>query len=517
MLGRRTLLLFVRTVVTGLLNMLATAVVARLMGAEALGAIGYLIGLVGILSIAADLGYSQAYIRRISGQDEFASHISTFVLVKLILVLVLGLVILVAPTVDQRVSDPCLINPAHLIPYYLIGVFYISSHLSTIFLRTFAARLEAAKLTFIGLGSTLLSVAAQVLVAWRGWGLTALSAAVALEGVAAFVIGLLLFRGYPLGRPSLLLLRDYTAYAWPQMALILITTLTSSVDRTILGNLGGAVEVGYYVGVFGVLNLSNEMVRAAMRLFFPRVSQDAALADFDSMRQRLKGALKYLLLIIVPLVALTVVLREPLVRMYLGEKFLPAASVAAVFALSVIPNTISRPYQQLLFAVEQHRHLLTVRLAGLAVLVAACGVLVPPSLFGLSAAGLGALGAAVAVLLKDTTECLYVIHLSARYVGIGFWKAALWFLMAGGLMIAVGLAALIPFPGAGLPLQALAAALGLTCYLSLLYVVGQLRRAEISLLANIIHPLKLLHYIRSELGTAEQETNGVTQKRSQER
>jgi O-antigen/teichoic acid export membrane protein len=515
MIGRKTLLLFGRTVMTGLLNMLATAAVARLMGPEALGTIGYLIGVVGMLSFVSDLGYSQAYIRRISDQEEFARHTSTFALVKVFLALVLGLVVMVTPAVSQRLGHPLLADPAHLIPYYLIGLFYISSHLSTVFQRTFEARLEAAKLTLVGLGATFLSVAAQVLVAWRGWGLAALSAAVALEGVGALLIGLLLFRGYPLHRPSLSFLRDYTAYAWPQMVLIFITTLSSNVDRAILGNLGGTAEVGYYVGVFGVLSLSNEMVRAAMRLFFPRVSQDAARADIDSMRQRLKGALKYLLLIIVPAVASTVLLREPLVRIYLGKKFLPAASVASAFALSVIPSIISRPYRQVLFAVEQHRDLITVRMLGLAVLVAACGLFVPTSLFGMSAAGLGALGAALAIVLKETAECLCAIYLSARHVGISLWKGMLWFLLAGSLMVGVGLAALLPFPEPGLALQILATVLGLAVYLILLYTAGQLRRAEVSLLLDVLHPLEVWRYIRSELGTVEQQEDDAHERGAQ--
>jgi O-antigen/teichoic acid export membrane protein len=365
--------------------------------------------------------------------------------------------------------------------------------------------LEAAKLTLITLGSTFFSVAARILVAWQGWGLSALSAAVALEGIGAFMIGAFLFRGSRLGRPSLRLLRDYTTYAWPQMALILITSLTSNVDRAALGKLGGAAEVGYYVGVLGVLSLATEMVRAAMRLFFPRVSQDAASADFDSMRQRLEGALKYLLLITVPLIALTILLRETLVGIYLGEEFLPAASVAAVLALGVIPNTILRPYRELLFAVDQHHYLVPVRLSGLAVLIIASGLLIPKSLFGLPGAGLGALGAALAVLLKDITECLWVVYLSARLVGIGLWKEVLWFLLAGGLMLGVGLGTLLPFPEPDLLLQSLAAALGLAFYLFLLFAVGQFRQAEISLLLTVVHPLKLLQYVRSELGVSVDE------------
>ena len=97
-----------------------------------------------------------------------------------------------------------------------------------------------------------------------------------------------------------------------------------------------------------------------------------------------------------------------------------------------------------------------------------------------------------------------MIRVSARQVGIGHWRGTLWFLLGGGLMIGVGSAVLRLSPSPGLLLHALAAALGLLFYLILLLAVGQLRRAEMVLLWDVVHPLKLLGYIRSELGTANQ-------------
>jgi O-antigen/teichoic acid export membrane protein len=502
MMGRRVLLLFVRTAIAGLMSMLATAVVARLMGAEALGTIGYLMGLVGVLSIASDLGYSSAYVRRISGKEDIAQDIGTFASVKLILAFLLALAIVITPNVNKYLTD-ALIKPSHLGPYYLIGVFYVSGVLASIFLRTFAARLEAAKLTVVGLVGSLLLVTVRIMSAWQGWGTIGLAAAIALQGVSFFVVGMLLFRGYRIGPPSLSLLRDYTSYAWPQMVLMIISSLAGNVDRAMLGRLGGAVEVGYYVGGIGVLTLANQLVHEAMLLFFPRVSQDATLADFDSMRNRLKGALKYLLLVIVPLVAATIIMREWWVRFYLGANFLAATPVIAVFALTMIPGTISRPYRKVLFAVERHRYLLVVQALGLAVLLTACGLLIPTSLFGLPAAGLGAAGAALAVLLKEIVECFCLVVLSARYSGIGFWRDILWFPVAGAVMVAIGLAIprLIGQSSLAVLLSATMVALG--AYLLTLVVVGQLRRAELTLLLNVIHPLRMLEYIKEELQTRD--------------
>jgi O-antigen/teichoic acid export membrane protein len=497
MISRRAFLLFMRTAAVSLLNMLSTAAVARLMGVEALGVTGYLIGLVGMIAVVSDLGYSQAYVKQCAGQDDIAAYVGTFAVVKLGLALLLTAAIVAVP-IGGRVLGIRL-PPEHLAPYYLVGLFYVSSQLSTVFLRTFVAQLGAAKLTVVGLGSTVLSVAAQIIAAWQGWGVVGLSAGIALKGVGALVLGWAMFRGHRIGAPSLALLRSYTVYAWPQMAMTVIAALTPNVDRTLLGLLGTPTDVGYYVSVFGVLTLVTEAVRAAMVLFFPRVSQDAARSDVATIRRRLKGALKYLLLIVVPIVALAVTMRDWLVHLYLGPAFQPAAPVIAIFSLSMIPGAVARPYQSVLFAVEEHRYLLAMRVLGLLVLAVGCVLLIPSSLLGLPAAGLGAVGAALAVLLKEAVASVYVIGIANRRAGMGFWKGAIWFLLAGGLM--VGLGSVLGASATTWGARVLVVVAELAVYLVFLYAVGQLRGPEMRLLLETVDPVKLVRYIRQELGS----------------
>jgi O-antigen/teichoic acid export membrane protein len=505
MIGRRALVLFARTVAVGLMNMLATAVVARLMGAQVLGTIGYLMGLVGMLTVLSDLGYGQAYVKRASEREDTGDYTSTFLLTQGILVAVFALIIAAIPAKSGWQGKDPFSSTEVVVAYYLLGLFNVLGILFSATQRIFLARLEAVKMASTSLAGTTLSTIAKITVAWQGGGLIALSSAFALEKLGSLLAGLVFLRKQQLAHPKWSILKDLTIYAWPQMALIISASLVGNLDRVLLGHLGGAIQVGYYVGVLGLMAIPKQLVSSAMRFFFPRVSQDAARADDRAMRQRLKGALKYLLLITVPLAGLIVVLQQPLVQAYLGPDFLAAAPIAAVLALTVIPTTIILPYQQVIFAVEQHRHLLPMNLLGLVVLTIAGSLLVPTSLLGLPTAGLGALGIAIAVLLRDTTQCLYVIYLSNRHAGIAPWKGILWFLLGGGLMIGASLLILLCFQNSSLLLYALASALGLAFYLALLIAVGQVRRAEILVLWNVVHPLKLFRYIRSELGIVGQE------------
>ncbi len=501
MTGRRALLLFMRTAAVGLMNMLTTAIVARLMGAEVLGTIGYLMSLLGTLTLLSDLGYSKAYVKRAAERDDTGDYTSTFLLIQGFLVAISTLTIVIVPAVGDW-QNKVLSSTDRLIAYYLIGLFHVAGMLFSAIQMIFLARLEAARMTLTSLTGTFLATIAKITAACQGWGLIGLSGAFALEKLGGLLVGLVFMkRHHQVGCPKWSILKDFTAYVWPQMALIVSASFVGNLDRVLLGHLGGTVQVGYYVGMLGLLAIPRQLMSSAMRFFFPRVSRDAAHSDYSRMRQRLKGALKYLLLIIVPIAGLLIIVREPLVRIYLGPDFSPAASVAAVLALTVIPNTIILPYQQVIFAVEQHRHLLAMNLLGLAVLIVASSVLIPTLLFGVPVAGLGALGAAIAVLLKDTTQCLCVINFSVRRVGIGLWKGMLWFLLGGSLMVGVGLIPLLRLPNPDLFSYALAIVLGLSSYLVLLYAVGQLRKTEMVLLWNVVHPLKLLGYIRSELGT----------------
>ena len=120
-------------------------------------------------------------------------------------------------------------------------------------------------------------------------------------------------RGYQVRRPQKAHLRRYVTFALPVMLTFTLSKLIANTDRVMLGGFWDATEVGYYVGVAGILRIMGEVSEAGMTLFLPQSSRDAYHGQRGIVIQRLFAAEKYLLLVMVPIAALVIFFRGPIV------------------------------------------------------------------------------------------------------------------------------------------------------------------------------------------------------------
>ncbi|HID64841.1 MAG TPA: flippase, partial [Anaerolineae bacterium] len=434
MLARKSLLLFATHLVNSLLGFASTFIVARLMGPEILGIIGYLLGLAGLVALFSDLGFSVAHVKRVSEQDDVAENIGAFFVLKGGLTVIVTLVLYLAPVVADWVGYRPLTTPEHYLAYYLLASIYLFRGLGTLFNATFRARQETAKTSVSLIVSSFATAVAKIAVAVAGLGLVALSSTYLLESAVLFGVALLLFRGYPVKRPRWAHLRRYVIFALPVMLTFVLANLIANIDRVMLGEFWDVTEVGYYLGVAGILRIMEQVSSAGMTLFMPQSSHDAHHGRHAIVVQRLFAAEKYLLLIMVPITVLVVFFREPIVRLVLGNRFLPSIPVLAVLAANALWKTYRRPYGNLAYALDKPHYLVWTAAVNLVTLLIADPILIPNTLFGIPMLGLGSLGAALGWLVKSLVGGSVLLLLLNRRAQVPIYGRAVWFLAAGGLM-----------------------------------------------------------------------------------
>lgn len=495
MRARKSLLLLITNLSRSGLGLISMLVVARLMGPVALGTITYLFGLLGLLGIVSDLGFSVAHLKRASepGAD-LGTCVGTFLSVKAVLALVLLLVILIAPPMSAALGQPLLEGETQILAYYLIALTPLLNNFSQVALFTFEARQEAALGSAATLFGGVITAAARITVAVLGLGVVALSLAYSLEAVAVFVAALVLYRGYPVSRPRREHLASYTQYALPVLLTNVLGTATLNVNPVLIEKLRGTMEVGYYGSVLGVANLLGRLSSAAMVIFFPQASEDIALGRLDEVRRRLLVVERHLLNLTVPMAVLIAYFSPEIVTWLLRPDFLPAAPVLAILAIDTVVSIFFQPYGMVIYAAEKHRHLVTSALIQLVTLVGMGLLLIPRGL-----GGFGAAGAAMAMLLADLVSGLYQVHLSAKFTQIGTYSKWFTYAIAGAASYII-LWALGSFVS---PLRitqiALLALTGIGVCFICLALFGQLHRDDLSLYLDLLSPAKMWRYIRDEL------------------
>ncbi len=508
MLARKSLLLFVTHVANALLGLASIWFVARLMGPEALGTIGYVMGLLGMFAMFSDLGFRMAHVKRVSEGEDVGQCVGAFLLVEAILVAPIVFFALLASPVSQRWGTTLFENEMQRGAFYFISLMYILNNFALVPVLTFEATRETAKVSLVSLVSSLVTALAKIAVAVLALGVVALSGAYMLEAATTIVVALLLFRGYRPRRPGGELLRRYLVYALPLMGIIVTTSFLSNVDRVLINTFWGATEVGYYFGIQGMVDIMNKISSAGMKLFFPKTSEDAAQGNIETIKARLFLAEKYLLTVVVAVVVGVIAFRELVIRIILGAQFLPAAPTLAVFALFTLALAISRPYGNIIYAIEKHRYLMIGTILNLLVLVVADLVFIPEQLFGHRMLGLGGVGAALGLLVGTMAAGAFQIWLVKKFTGIGFfWRA--WRFLGAGLAMYAFLTLAVSFVPVSPVLQAiLLGPVGALVYLLCLVALGEFNGADARFFFDLANPAKMTSYVFSELKVRRDEAEG---------
>jgi len=500
MLARKSLLLFIVNMAGSFLGFLSTIVIARWMGVEALGTVGYLLGLLGLLAVCLDMGLAFAHLKRVSEtREDPAALIGTFLALKIVLVLVFLIATMLLPFVKGHLGQPLFENRNERYAYYIIAAFYILHSLSSVFLFTFEARLETAKQSIVAFAGSLLSFLAKVVVAILGLGVVALSSAYAIESLVLLISALLLFGGYRITRPRREHLASYIRYTLPLTLNTAITMVIANVNPVLVRTFWTNVEVGYYTSVLGFGIVLDRVASTVMALFFPQASSDAARGDWEEIRRRLFVIEHYVLTVLVPLGVALIFFSDEIVVTTLGAEFMPATPILICLAVNSILSAIFQPYNTVLYAIEKQSYLVISNLLGLLTLLFVNALLVPRQMWGLSLAGLRGTGAAIALIAMTIAGGIVQVKVVSQYAGIGLYWKAMWYLLAGGIMYLVMQTGskLIPMPiWKAVPVLT---ALGLGTYLVTLTLAGQFTRADAQVFLNMLHPHKMMEYISTEL------------------
>jgi O-antigen/teichoic acid export membrane protein len=499
-LARKSLLLFTVNMAGSVLGFLSTIVIARWMGAAALGTVGYLLGLLGLLAVLLDMGSGLAHLKRVSETDQDpAPLIGTFLILRVALTALFLIAVLGLPLAKASLGQPLFSSRDEQYAYYMIAAFYVFHGLANVFLYTFEARLETAKETIPDFAGSLLSFIAKVVVAGFGLGVVALSGAYWVEQVTRLFMALLLFSGYHIARPRREHVLSYVRYTMPLTLNTALSLIVANVNPVLIGAFWTAEQVGYYTAVLGFGAVLDRVASTLMVLFFPQASSDAAQGRWDEIHRRFRVIERYMLTVLVPFGIALVFFSREVVIVALGSEFEPAIPILVALALNSILAAVFQPYRAVLCAIEKQGYLVTSGVAGLTALLTVDLLLVPRQVFGFSLSGLAGTGAAIALLAMTMSGGIVQVLATRRHVGIGLYRQAAWHLLAGAVMYGVmhicGRLAPRPF-WLMLPLCALS---GFGAYIVVLVLARQFGWADVKVFVNVFQPRKMAEYISAEL------------------
>ena len=528
MMGRRGILSLANMAVGAVLGLVATFLTARYFGAAYSGQVDFALGIIGLLFFVTDLGMGQAHVKRVSEGRDAGDCFATFAVFKAVSTFVFVALVLGGLAWYGLVLDKPFTSTS--VPILLtVLVYYVAKSAQEVAQSTFDARLEAARSqlgifvdTFVRVVLTALGAAlvtalvynvgpllrfidpGSPLFAWMAANPgVILAIAVAGGGVAAAATSLaLMLRTLERGRFRMDLLKDYATFALPLFLTSAVGMISAHVDSTALGFFLGDVDAGLFGRVRRLPLFLSGIGLAVSALLFPSLSAMVARDDRAGIQAAMDRSVRYLSLLLVPLILFLIVFAVPIIRIVLSNEFVAGATAMSLLAVYTYFVSVAVPHSNLLLGMGRSR--VVAILGGItAILVIGLDLLLIPRdvrSLGIPLAGLGVEGAALGTLASGAFWYFSLRYASWRLAGYRE-RAHVWKHLLAGLVMAVALLALhsqlLPLTRAyHLPLYGL---LGGLAYVGALMALRELHREDWDYVRESIHPGEMLRYVRGEL------------------
>lgn len=490
-LGQKSIVLIVSTWAASGLGFLATVLVARRLGPEAVGILGFGFGMVGVLTALLIPSLNQVHQKRVAEGLDLGRCLGTVIVLQLgCQVLMFGVVLAASPWWPLVIPAGV---PAQVLLFLLLS-------------QTLAALADGLTTAFLGKewavahGSTIVAgraarfAATAVVLLWAPdvrW----VAAAGAAEGAMELLVAtrVLVGRGIRLRGPDAETLQAYWRYARPLLVTNPVSVLQDSLDRVLVARLAGLTPAGYYHVARVLWEVLGTLNAYPFQLLFSRLSRLFALRSEEGAveaRRLFASAVDKLLFMVVPVAFALWALREPVIRLLYGPAFLPAAPAVMIFSMAALAQAALNPYTFVVFALDQHARFIRLVPIRLAVYLAGMFVLVPLW------AGTGA--ALVRLLLVLFPAWVYVrwareLGGTPFHPGIGVYLAGFLALIGVNEGTRAALGATGMSGTVGIPLAALTA---LAVYGLFLLVAYPSTRDNLRYARNLLDPRRVVAVLR---------------------
>jgi len=400
MLAKKALLTFGTKGSSLIFGFAVTFFVARSLGPERYGIMGFALAFTGFFTALGELGFASAHLKRISENKNIGRCIGTFFSIRGILIALLLTVSLLVIYFIKKFGNGFETKTHEIVIYIFLASLVFKNIVTTITL-TFDGKLETAKSQLVEFVMMFTNAVLSIFIAIIMPSIILLAGAILVSAVVALTVALYLFRGYPVERPTADSVKSYVSFAAPLAAVAVIRPFYYYLDTLLIQAFNSSKDVGYYYGAQKLPNFILLISDAVLTILLAAVSQFYTKGDMGAMRELCKKAERYLSLIVSPLVMFLIVFAKPVIEILLGSQYLSSVPIMRFLLLQALFLTIGRPASVLIVGIGRNKLYALEAILEFPLMIIFYFILIPKSLFGVKMFGYGTQGAALTLMLMS--------------------------------------------------------------------------------------------------------------------
>ena len=498
--SRKIALLFGAENINAIIGWIALLIVARKMGAEALGEFSYAVSLVGGFTFLAFLGFRMAHVKRVSEGLDLGKCIGTFLSIRLFLISIMLIIFAFfywfwTGFLEKEFYD--IKTPNLLI---LVLLYYIIFLMIGVVRATFSGLEQSAKVAIPNIVGTSVRSILYIFTAILGWGVIWLAWSQLIGIIIIALMSLWYFRNYPISKPDKETFNSYKAFALPVAAVSIFGVFKQYIDKIFIGIFWAATDVGLYFGVQRIALFIGTMALAIEEMLLPSVSK--MHSKKEGIKSSIYDAERYVAMVCIPIVAMTVVWSSEIILVFISKEFLPAARILQFLALAALVKVVNRPWSIALRGSNRPDLTSMINIFSSIINIILMLILIPkeiPQLGLNNLPGMGGEGAALALLISEIilgvslrVLCYSFLDLKPQ---VQFFLQLFFALIIGLLMYQVQGTVVVDRWYELFSFSILGGLL----YISILASVGIFRKTDFKFFWNAINPKAMTSYVGDEL------------------
>jgi O-antigen/teichoic acid export membrane protein len=504
MIARKSALIIVTEILSGSLGYVSLFFITRYMEPSDYGIVAFALGFVTLFSVFENMGYHQSHIKKISEGKDLGICNGTFLVTKIGLTVLMVIVVLISIIFWKEVLGRGFETAQHELAIYIMLGYMTLRSIAYFFNVTFRAKREIAKRQISIFFETLVRVGATIYVAIAGYGAVTLAFTYIIGDIAFLFVGILLFKGYPIKKPSTSYFREYTTFAIPLIIVVASSTIMNNFDRIFIQLFWSASDVGYYFAAFKLSRFIDMFAIALVALLFPTYSALHATKNVKQITHLTFQSERYISMIVFPMVFGIVLLAEPATFILLSG-WMPAIPILRILPFFALLAALEAPYQSQFVGTNRPK-----LARNRVIIMVFCNVilnfiLVPKDIqsIGLQLFGLGAQGAAIATISSYGVGLIYSRVFAWKITGVkGNWRIVLHAIAA--IIMSILMYIILYYFDFILFITRWYHLLGfslfsLGIYITLLYLLKEFTKKDFQFFLDTLNIKKMLSYILDEL------------------
>ena len=500
MIARKSALIIVTHMLSGILGYVALFFVTRYMDPSAYGIMAFSYSFVAIFSVVGNLGFNHAHVKKISEGRDIGTCIGTFFVTKIGLACAMVVFTLLSIFVWTVFFGRGFETSVHEKAVYIMLVYWAVRVVAHSMVVTFQAKKEIAKFQLPVFFEASVRSLFIAFVAVSGWGVIPLVLCYIAGDVAYIVSSAVFFRGNNIKHPSFDFFKEYARFAFPLSIVVASMVIMNNIDRVFIQLFWSAKDVGYYFAAYSMVSFINLFTASIGLLLFPTFSYMNSKNDILGIKKVTLVSERYLSMIIFPMVIAVIVFARPISNVLLSG-WGGTIPILCVLPLFVLFDALERPYQSNFLGMNRphiaRNRILIMFVANISLNI----VLIPRDIqsIGLPLFGLGATGAAIATSVSYGIGLVYSRFSAWKITGV---KGSSSVFVHGCIAVLVGLFFVVSqffFSFQRWYLLLGAFLLFISLYFFLLYLFRAFTKNDLHIFLDSLNVKKMFVYIKDEI------------------